>query len=112
MRLKIKASIDTLTRNGFSGLCRKFIASRKQHPTPRAPRPVSGEAIHPELQKWRQQLASERKVPPFYILTNATLVNLTTTRPATIDALRSVKGIGPQKIKDYGQQLLAFFNQS
>jgi ATP-dependent DNA helicase RecQ len=59
------------------------------------------------LKQWRGQVASAAKIPPHYVLSNATLEEIARSRPSSSDALMAVKGIGPAKLERYGEALLA-----
>lgn len=58
------------------------------------------------LRRKRLELARQEQVPAFWVLTNATLQNLAELRPASIEGLLSVSGIGPVKLEKYGVVLL------
>jgi ATP-dependent DNA helicase RecQ len=58
------------------------------------------------LKQWRGDRAREAGVPPHYILTNATVEQLARRRPDSPDALLAINGIGPGKLRQYGQSLL------
>jgi ATP-dependent DNA helicase RecQ len=59
-----------------------------------------------ELKRLRLQLAQQRKVPAYVIFGDATLRELARVRPSTYDRLRMVRGIGQQKLQDFGQTFL------
>jgi ATP-dependent DNA helicase RecQ len=59
------------------------------------------------LRAVRLATARERGVPPYVIFHDATLREMARLRPTSIDALRSVKGIGARKADDLGQIFLA-----
>jgi ATP-dependent DNA helicase RecQ len=64
------------------------------------------EQLFQALRAWRRELASERGVPPYVILTDATLIELARERPASHVALMAIKGIGESKARSFGEQLL------
>jgi ATP-dependent DNA helicase RecQ len=59
------------------------------------------------LKQWRRGEASRRAVPAFVIFHDTTLAALAARRPQDLDALAGVKGIGPKKLADFGEALLA-----
>lgn len=65
------------------------------------------EALVDRLKQWRRQAAQERGVPAFVIFTDATLEALVEARPDDTDGLLAVSGIGPDKVRRYGEDLLA-----
>jgi ATP-dependent DNA helicase RecQ len=58
------------------------------------------------LRSWRAGLAREQGVPAYVILHDKTLRELATRRPATLDDLLDVPGIGQAKAERYGEALL------
>ena len=59
------------------------------------------------LRALRLRLASEAKLPPYIICTDATLAELAAVRPRDAAALRDITGLGTSKIARYGAALLA-----
>ncbi len=58
------------------------------------------------LKALRLTLAQDRKVPAFVILHDTTLNEIAHTRPATLDEMASINGIGPRKLEQFGQAFL------
>lgn len=58
------------------------------------------------VKKWRRQTAISCGLPDYKILSNATLEDLARRRPTSVVALLQVKGIGPAKLEQYGEELL------
>lgn len=58
------------------------------------------------LKALRLSLAQERKVPAFVILHDTTLNEIAHTRPATLDEMASINGIGPRKLEQFGPAFL------
>jgi ATP-dependent DNA helicase RecQ len=58
------------------------------------------------LRAWRAGLAREQGVPAYVILHDKTLRELATRRPASVDDLLHVPGIGQAKAERYGEALL------
>jgi superfamily II DNA helicase RecQ len=48
-------------------------------------------------------------VPAYVVLHDSTLAELAAARPATLDALAGIRGIGPSKLQAYGRDLIAIF---
>ena len=51
-------------------------------------------------------LARDLKVPPYVILTDATLIEIVRTRPRGLEALSRIPGIGRSKLDRYGDAIL------
>ncbi len=72
-----------------------------------AAEPAQVEAYWLKLRDWRSQKARAAAAPPFLILPDATLRLLAEQQPQTLEQLPQVKGLGPKKIEQFGQELLA-----
>ena len=59
------------------------------------------------LKDWRRQEAARREVPAYVVLHDRTLAAIAAARPATLDALADIPGIGPAKLSAYGSDLLS-----
>jgi DNA helicase-2/ATP-dependent DNA helicase PcrA len=74
--------------------------------------PVTGpratdERLRVALREWRAARAREDAVPAFVVAHDSLLAELVDQRPASIPALRRVKGMGPAKLEKYGNEILA-----
>ncbi|MBU1171979.1 MAG: DNA helicase RecQ [Proteobacteria bacterium] len=58
------------------------------------------------LKEFRSKTASKKKVPPYVIFHESTLVELAEKRPQTPSALMGISGIGQQKITSYGDAIM------
>ncbi|HAT56348.1 MAG TPA: DNA helicase RecQ [Veillonellaceae bacterium] len=58
------------------------------------------------LRKLRLQIASEEKVPPFVIFSDATLEEMADSKPDTEQELSRIKGVGTFKLQKYGLRFL------
>ncbi len=59
-----------------------------------------------QLRLLRKQFSEQYKVPPFTIFPDATLVEMCTVRPQSLDQMLHIKGIGEYKLERYGQAFL------
>ena len=86
---------------------------KKTRISPAAPAeagPRGAEADHAllaALKLWRRREASERAIPAYVVLHDRTLAAIAALRPASLEALAEVPGIGPAKLAAYGKELLA-----
>lgn len=69
------------------------------------------EATHDEvlweaLRAWRKATADAVSAPAFVVFTDATLLAIAEDRPATLDALARIPGVGPAKLGKYGADVL------
>ena len=79
----------------------------------RAAQPALGEALDPAAQRLfdalralRLQLAATDGVPAYVVAHDRTLRELARLRPASVESLRQVTGLGPGKIERYGASWL------
>jgi len=68
-------------------------------------------ALFDRLRALRRDLASARGVPPYLIFSDATLLELASRRPRTLEELATVKGVGEKKLADLGPAFLAAINE-
>jgi ATP-dependent DNA helicase RecQ len=60
-----------------------------------------------ELRTLRRNLAAQRQVPPYIIMSDRSLAELSACRPSTREGLLAISGIGQAKIDAYGQDVLS-----
>src|SRR5512135_420262 len=121
------ASEDVYRTLSLTPAGREVMAGRKESVAltlPEAARPkasrrkAAGKAAAPgpadpaslaALKEWRRAEAARRSVPPYIVFHDRTLAALAAARPATLDALSEIPGVGPAKLAAYGKDLLALF---
>ncbi|MDR1423212.1 MAG: DNA helicase RecQ [Azoarcus sp.] len=81
--------------------------SRARHKTTTADLPGGiPTTLFDRLRAWRAATAQARNVPAYVIFHDATLREIAIARPAAIDALRQITGIGDRKLQAYGEEIL------
>ncbi len=70
-----------------------------------------GDPLFEALRAKRRELAEEASVPPYVIFHDATLREMATTRPATLNALSQISGVGSRKLDAYGTAFLTVIQQ-
>lgn len=68
--------------------------------------PSYQEATFEALRNWRLEEARTAQLPAFMIFTDATLVAVAESKPASLEELSAVAGIGPSKLERYGEAVL------
>lgn len=68
--------------------------------------PPEAEAPFAALRAWRLGEAREQEIPPYVIFHDAVLHDIAVERPATLDALGRIKGVGASKLDRYGAAVL------
>ena len=96
------------------------VTFREQQDAPRGRARVSAErrssaAASPlleALRNWRLATARAHGVPAYVIFHDATLENIATVQPRTLDDLRGIGGVGVRKLERYGEELLEIARSS
>ena len=98
------------------GATRSLVGVRERGPVtelgdgfaPPPPKPALGsDALSVALRQWRFERARADGMPAFVIAHDTTLAAIAEARPRSLAALRRVKGMGPQKLEKYGEDILA-----
>jgi ATP-dependent DNA helicase RecQ len=69
--------------------------------------PAGQGALFECLRVWRAQTAKARGVPAYVVFADAALAEIAAARPGSEEALLDVKGVGPKKLAEYGEEVLA-----
>jgi ATP-dependent DNA helicase RecQ len=64
------------------------------------------QALFERLRAWRVEAARRHGVPAYVIFHDATLRDIARNRPASLDALRGISGIGAKKLEAYGDDIV------
>jgi ATP-dependent DNA helicase RecQ len=72
----------------------------------------AAEATFQSLREWRANVARDRGVPAYVIFHDSTLRAMATSRPATLDDLRGVSGVGDAKLEAFGPAVLGIVGDS
>ncbi len=62
--------------------------------------------LEASLRAWRKGLAAESGKPAFLVLSDATLLAVAAAQPRTLGELERVKGMGPQKVEQFGAAIV------
>jgi len=77
------------------------------------PAVASGDvALLSQLKKLRLGLARARNVPAYVVFPDSTLIELARARPATLDDMSGINGIGPKKLKEFGPTFLRAISEA
>ena len=96
---------------------------RKGRATPKAPKGTAdaqaaahldgaSRACFDRLRAYRADVARQRRVPPYVVALDRTLVEMATKRPGTLEELGSIHGMGPVRIEQFGAGFLAVVGES
>jgi ATP-dependent DNA helicase RecQ len=107
-----EASSEVLSRQRQVMLRREPERSAKSVRTAKAKRgepvdlPQEAVPVFELLRTWRAASAKEQGMPAYVIFHDATLREIATRAPKTLDELGTVSGVGENKLAKYGQQIL------
>jgi ATP-dependent DNA helicase RecQ len=73
--------------------------------------PAEAAPVFERLRAWRAAAAKEQGVPAYVIFHDATLREIATASPATLEALGRISGVGENKLAKYGAQVLETLGQ-
>ncbi len=79
---------------------------RKRHSGERLGIDAADAPLYEALRAWRRDRAAEQHLPPYVIFHDVTLSAIARERPATLDALAKVSGVGQSKLTRYGADVL------
>jgi ATP-dependent DNA helicase RecQ len=69
--------------------------------------PAEAAPVFERLRAWRAATAKEQGVPAYVIFHDATLREIATLAPSSLEELSRVNGVGENKLAKYGEQVLA-----
>lgn len=98
----------TVSEQGVSVLLGKQEVYRKQAPVKQL---VADDALFEEMRSLRSQLAQEKNLPPYVIFSDKTLMELAEKQPQTSLEFLQIKGVGKNKLDNYGEQFLALLKK-
>jgi ATP-dependent DNA helicase RecQ len=99
VRLRKEPKRAAAARGGGSRGEKKAKAAAVDLPAELAP-------VFEALREWRTSLAKEQGVPPYVIFHNATLQEIATVRPGSMEELGRIGGLGEKKLATYGEGVL------
>jgi hypothetical protein len=67
---------------------------------------LSDPELYARLEQWRRETARSEDRAAYLILTNASLQEIASKKPQSLEELLSIKGIGPVKLERYGEALI------
>jgi ATP-dependent DNA helicase RecQ len=64
------------------------------------------EVLFQALREWRREQARSQGVPPYVVFHDRTLAEIAAARPASLDDLAGIGGVGRAKLERYGEAVL------
>ena len=69
------------------------------------------ETLLAQLKAKRRELAQAARAPAYIVFSDRTLIEMATSKPATLDDFSSLNGVGAKKLEKYGAAFLEVINQ-
>jgi len=80
---------------------------------PRTPTPEPADTLTPEqqaldqrLREWRKAESERLNLPLFFVLASTTLRSIVLARPQTLSELKTIHGLGHEKIEKFGPSII------
>jgi ATP-dependent DNA helicase RecQ len=101
------SSCDVCSGRDLMAEARPVAGRPRAAPLPERELPTDlDEALFVRLKQLRKTLADARRVPAYIVFSDATLLKMAERRPRSLDDLRTVPGVGPKKLAEYGEAFL------
>ena len=100
---KPRAGKMARVRGGNTGSMGSSSSTTKAPPVPLE---EAATALFVQLKAWRGEVAREHNLPAYVVFHDATLAEMARQRPATLEALSSISGVGSKKLEAYGEEIL------
>ena len=81
-------------------------------PQPEMEKAPAAPELFDHLRHLRKEIATREHVPPYVVFSDATLRDMCRVQPQSLDEMLTVKGIGEQKLRKYGQEFLECLQQN
>jgi ATP-dependent DNA helicase RecQ len=112
----LKGETEVMLREQTAGTRNRAIRDKSRRgdlaPATAGPGKAADPALHAALRAWRSEVARKRGVPAYVVLHDSTIDGIAAVRPATLDELRGIAGIGDKKLEHYGEELIALVKKS
>src|SRR6056297_1527586 len=91
-------------------LRRDTLAPKDRRPAPKALVAEEDAPLLSALKAKRRALAEAQKLPAYMVFNDRTLIEMAETRPATLDQMAQIGGVGAKKLAQYGAGFLEVIN--
>jgi ATP-dependent DNA helicase RecQ len=119
--LKLTEEAKPVLRGGQTVLLRQYRKPEKLAKQRRSSKQPKGyvegdlssveQALFDKLRWWRVETARKHNVPAYVIFHDATMREIAKAKPASLNELRGVSGVGEKKLETYGQEIIALIEE-
>lgn len=78
----------------------------KRHTAEKLPVAEGDQELLAALKALRLEIAREKNLPAYVVFPDATLMEMANERPATLDEMADINGVGPRKLEGFGEVFL------
>lgn len=108
-RVVLRGEVDMLLRQPSDtprrGKVRTPRGAARDKPPPVA-LDAAGNQRFSALKAWRAEIAREHNLPAYVVFHDATLAEMARAKPASLDDLAQISGVGAKKLEAYGREIL------
>jgi superfamily II DNA helicase RecQ len=108
--IPLKEGIYSKNRKINSNEILNILRLNKSHSTngfQKRPKKLYKSEIYNQLKIWRYDLSKQKGIPAYCIFSNKILEAISVRKPLTLHELRYISGVGLEKAKKYGKEVLA-----
>ncbi|MGP3914501.1 DNA helicase RecQ [Nonomuraea sp. 10N515B] len=102
----LRGEREVLLRRDTLRPARAKVAASPKERAAAADLPAEAAPVFERLRAWRAGVAKEQGVPAYVVFHDATLREIATLSPSTLEELSTVNGVGDNKLAKYGEQVL------
>ncbi len=104
-------SCEEYLKRKFAIITQGVATKPKEKKAAKATADISNAELYEALVAWRLDEAHSIEKPAYTVLNNRTLLEIQDLCPRTIEALKGITGIGPAKLRQYGDQIIEIVQQ-
>ena len=73
---------------------------------------LESKVIFDELKNYRTDKSKEKKVPPYVIFQDKTIIELSNSKPTLLSNLHKINGLGTTRIEQYGEDIIKIITEN
>ncbi|MCC7319915.1 MAG: DNA helicase RecQ [Rubellimicrobium sp.] len=104
--LRMTERARPVLRGDEAVILRRDLPAARTGPVVRAQVPEEDEPLFSALKARRRALAEAANVPAYVVFPDRTLIEMAERRPATLDEMARINGVGARKLESYGRAFL------
>ena len=73
---------------------------------------MESKVIFDELKNYRTDKSKEKKVPPYVIFQDKTIIELSNSKPTLLSNLHKINGLGTARVEQYGEDIIKIITEN